>query len=328
MRRLHAPFDGTRRAMNRARIDIVPPDLTAYRDGNTGIPYVTRLDSGKPGPHVVVVALIHGNEICGAAALDHLLREGLRPARGALSFIFANAAAYAEFDASDPLVSRYIDEDLNRVWDKGILDGSGSSAELKRARELRPVFDSADFLLDLHSMQSSSTPLILAGMTQKSLALARRVGSPALIVRDRGHQAGPRLRDYADFSEESKKPAALLIECGQHWEKASVDMAIAVTRRFLAATGILEASEAARILEMPTQQQRVITVTEAVTSSSPDFRFLRDFHGLEIIPKAGTAIAKDGGRVITTPYDDCVLIMPSRHLAPRQTAVRLGRYDD
>jgi hypothetical protein len=165
-------------------------------------------------------------------------------------------------------------------------------------------------------------------MTQKSLAVARRIGSPALIVRDRGHEAGPRLRDYADFSDDARPQTALLVECGQHWEQASVDTAIETTRRFLAATGILDQSECARILEAPVKQQRVIIVTEAVTSSSPDFRFLRDFHGLEIIPKAGTVIARDGGRIIATPYDDCVLIMPSRIPAPRQTAVRLGRYDD
>ena len=314
--------------MSKFRIEIKPPDLQDYREGNRGIPYVTSFDSFKPGPHVVVVALMHGNEICGAVALDHLFREGPRPARGVLTLAFANVAAYESFDAADPLGSRYLDEDMNRVWHRDILDSALSSSELERARALRPVFEQADFLLDLHSMQSSSTPLILAGLTEKSLGLARSVGSPALIVRDRGHQAGPRLRDYADFSIEGKPQTALLIECGQHWEKSSVDTAIAVTRRFLTVTGIVEQSEAARILETPTQQQRVIAVTEAVTASSPDFRFLRDFHGLEIIPKAGTAIAKDGGRIITTPYDDCVLIMPSRHLAPRQTAVRLGRYDD
>jgi len=37
-------------------------------------------------------------------------------------------------------------------------------------------------------------------------------------------------------------------------------------------------------------------------------------------------IAEDGGQAICTPYDDCVLIMPSRRLAPGQTAVRLGRF--
>ena len=41
---------------------------------------------------------------------------------------------------------------------------------------------------------------------------------------------------------------------------------------------------------------------------------------------AGTVIAYDGTRPIRTPYDDCVLIMPSRRLAPGLTAVRLGRF--
>jgi predicted deacylase len=314
--------------MSKTRIEIAPPDISAYRDGNVDVPYVTRFDSGKPGPSVVVNALIHGNELCGAVALDHLFRSGVRPARGALSLVFANVAAYASFDPADPLASRYLDEDMNRVWDKKILEGPQSNSELKRARALRPVFESADFLLDLHSMQSSSTPLILAGLSEKRLAFARRVGSPALIVRDQGHAAGPRLRDYEAFADEAASQTALLVECGQHWEKASAETSIAVTLRFLAAAGILDEAEAARILAEPAAPQRVIAVTEAVTVASPDFRFLRDFRGLEIIPKAGTVIARDGGRPIKTPYDDCVLIMPSRFLAPSQTAVRLGRYDD
>ncbi len=51
--------------------------------------------------------------------------------------------------------SRFIDEDFNRVWDKDTLDGPRQSSELARARAMRPVFDSADLLLDIHSMQSA-----------------------------------------------------------------------------------------------------------------------------------------------------------------------------
>jgi hypothetical protein len=47
---------------------------------------------------------------------------------------------------------------------------------------------------------------------------------------------------------------------------------------------------------------------------------------MEVIPKAGTLIANDGKDEIRTPYDDCVLIMPSRRTAVGQTAVRLGRF--
>lgn len=326
MRAIHAPADGAGGALSGHRIEIPPPDIRPYAKGNRGVPYVTTLDSGKPGRHVMLCALMHGNEICGAVALDHLFRAGVAPARGQLTLVFANVDAYRSFDPADPTVSRYLDEDMNRVWDAASLDGKRASSELRRARALRPIFDSADWLLDLHSMQYSATPLALAGTTDKSLALARRVGLPVLIVRDKGHAAGPRLRDYADFNVAAAAPTALLVECGQHWEIATAETAIAVTRRFLAASGILAADEAARILAEKVPPQRVIDVTEAVTVASENFRFLGDYHGLEIIPKAGTVIARDGDREIATPYDDCVLIMPSRRLSPRQTAVRLGRY--
>ena len=47
-------------------IETKAPDITPYRKGNTGVDYVTTLDSGRDGPHVLVVAVTHGNEICGA----------------------------------------------------------------------------------------------------------------------------------------------------------------------------------------------------------------------------------------------------------------------
>ena len=46
---------------------------------------------------------------------------------------------------------------------------------------------------------------------------------------------------------------------------------------------------------------------------------------MEVIPHAGTEIARSDGRAIVTPYDDCVLVMPSPRLHRGQTAVRLGR---
>ncbi|MBR82548.1 MAG: succinylglutamate desuccinylase, partial [Magnetovibrio sp.] len=46
-------------------IEIEPVDISAYKVGNTGVPYVTTFDSGTPGPHVMVMALTHGNELCG-----------------------------------------------------------------------------------------------------------------------------------------------------------------------------------------------------------------------------------------------------------------------
>jgi predicted deacylase len=310
-------------------VELSPPDIEPYRSGNTGVEYVTSFDSGVAGPHVLVTALTHGNEICGAIALDRLFRAGVRPRQGKLTLAFDNVAAYRSFDLRIPAASRFIDEDFNRLWAPATLDGPRQSTELARARALRPIVDAADFLLDIHSMQHSTAPLMLAGTLDRSVALARRVGIPELIMCDAGHAAGPRMRDYGGFGDPVSAKTALLIESGQHWERRAAEVATDVMLRFLIALGSLTRDDA-QALAGPDfdarPRQRTIKVTEAITITGNNFEFAQDFRGLEVLTPKGTLIGRDNGREVRTPYDDCVLIMPSRRLAKGQTAVRLGRY--
>ncbi|HTV88413.1 MAG TPA: succinylglutamate desuccinylase/aspartoacylase family protein [Stellaceae bacterium] len=311
------------------RVELTAPDISPYRAGNTGTEYVTSFAAAEPGPHALVMALTHGNEICGAIALDRLLRGRIRPRRGRLTVAFNNVAAYREFDPRYPIASRYIDEDFNRLWSAATLDGSRRSVELERARALRPFVDAADFLLDLHSMQYATAPLMLAGLLPRSRALAERIGIPELIMCDEGHAAGPRMRDYGAFGDPAAAKTALLIEAGQHWEGRAAEVATDVMLRFLIALDIVGRDDAAPLggPDFAAQpRQRVIEVTEAVTISSDDFDFVADFRGLEVLPEKGTLIGRDGSREVRTPYDNCVLVMPSRRLVKGQTAVRLGRY--
>jgi predicted deacylase len=312
-------------------VELTPPDIEPYRAGNTGIDYVHSFVAAAPGPHVLVTALTHGNEICGAIALDRLLRAGVKPRRGTLTLAFDNVAAYSEFDPRYPIASRYIDEDFNRLWSPATLDGPRQSVELERARTLRPIVDAADFLLDLHSMQHATAPLMLAGVLPRSRELARRVGIPELIMCDAGHAAGPRMRDYGGFGDPNSSKTALLIEAGQHWERRAAEVASDVTLRFLLALGTVTREDVAALggPDFDAQpRQRTIEVTEAVTIGSDRFDFAGDFHGLEVLPHKGMLIGRDDGREVRTPYDNCVLIMPSRRLVKGQTAVRLGRYID
>src|SRR5207248_613034 len=157
-------------------VELVPPDIEPYRAGNTGIDYVTTFEAAEPGPHVVVTALTHGNEICGAIALDRLFRAEVRPRQGRLTLAFNNVAAYSEFDPRYPIASRYVDEDFNRLWNPATLDGPRQSMELARARMMRPIIDSAALLLDLHSMQYATAPLLLARLLRRSPDSALPVG--------------------------------------------------------------------------------------------------------------------------------------------------------
>ena len=109
-------------------MELVPPDISGYRAGNTGIPYVTTFDSGKPGPHVLLTAVVHGNELCGAITLDFLFRENVRPKRGRMTLAFCNVAAYLQFNRDNPTASRFVDEDFNRVWSPDRLDSDQRSA--------------------------------------------------------------------------------------------------------------------------------------------------------------------------------------------------------
>ena len=311
-------------------IELQAPDITRWRLGNTGVDYVHLFDSGRPGPSVMVQVLTHGNEICGALALDALLRQGVAPRQGRLTLAFANVEAFERFDPTEPNESRYVDEDYNRVWADDVLFGSRDSAELRRARQLQPFVDAADLLLDIHSMGEPCRPLMVCGQVDKNAAYALELGMPADVLLDTGHPAGLRMIERGGFGDAASAKRALLIECGQHWERASEQVAVDTLMRFLALTGAVDPAwaRARYVLPLPALQ-RVVRVTEAVVARSLDFHFLVPMVAMSIVPVAGTPIAQDGDQVWIAPYDDTVLVMPGlTHLKPGNTQVRLGRFVD
>ncbi len=316
----------TPRVENEYPVELTAPDISAYKAGNTGIEYVTTLDSGTPGPHVVVTVVVHGNEICGAIAADYFFKTGLQPRQGKLTIAFCNVEAYLQFDPEDPTISRYVDEDFNRVWDEETLDGERNTQELIRARQIRPIIADADVLLDIHSMQKKIEALMLCGPLPKGRALAKGVGVPRMVVSDAGHAAGRRMRDYGDFINPDSAKNALLVECGQHWEKNSETVAIETLFRYLVFTGAITADDAAPHLGDTPPAQKFIEVSQPVTIETDNFRFVEEFKGFEVIAKAGTVLGYDGDKEVTTPYDDCVLIMPTKRFIKGASAVRLGRF--
>ncbi|VCU68734.1 aspartoacylase [Pigmentiphaga humi] len=303
------------------------PDLSALRAGNTGTEGVWHFRADAPGRNVLVTSLIHGNELCGAWAVKTVLEAGLRPRRGTLTLAFCNLAAFDSFDAARHDRSRYLDEDMNRVWSDEKL-AAPASRESRRAAELLPWVRKADWLLDLHSMHEPCAPLSLTGMQPRNLALARDLGAPQHIIVDAGHKDGVRMRDYGRFGEMADNGTrSLLIECGYHGALESRAVATDQVARFLLASGIVDAGDLRQEWFMPKPgTQLAIQVTEPVVAQSRDFRFSEPWQGLEELEKAGTVIGWQDGRPITTPYDHCTLVMPSlRQLVPGVTVVRLAK---
>ncbi len=310
-------------------VELTAPNISAYKTGNTGVEYITSFDSGKPGPHVLINAVTHGNEICGAITVDRLFKMNLRPTRGKLSLSFANVAAFLRFDPASPHTSRFVDEDFNRVWTPATLDGPRNSVELTRARAMRPFIDTVDMLFDIHSMHDPHGPVMISGPLDKGIALSQQVGLPEHIVSDHGHANGTRMRDYGGFGDANSPKNALLVECGQHWEHAAADVAWQTTWRFLRVCDVVDQGIAdAEIGATPVAATKVIRVTEAVIANTKEFVFAQGVHGLSVIAKRGDLIGHDGATPVVAPYDNCVLIMPTMvHVKPGLTVVRLGKID-
>lgn len=297
------------------------PDLTPWIAGNSGIAGVWRFEAPRPGHDVLVTALIHGNELCGAWAAVAALEAGLRPRRGALTFAFCNLAAFPK--------ARAVEQDLNRVWGDLGRRAEPKTAEQRRALELLPFAERADWLLDLHSMHHPGPPLVLTGLQPRHIALAAEIGAPALVVADAGHAEGLRLRDHGRFGrDEDDGSRSLLVECGVHNDAATRDVAVDVMARFLVAAGsIAEDDVPPGWLQPRPAAQQFVEVTEAVTAlpGEPP-SFAGAWHTGQRIERAGTLLGWNGGRPFRTPYDGCTVIMPSlRHAKPGGTIVRLAR---
>lgn len=319
---------------NSLQFDLPKPDIASWRAGNTGVEGVWQFDSGRTGRHVLITALIHGNELCGAWALKGLLEAGVRPQQGRLTLAFCNLAAFDRFDASSHDASRFVDEDLNRQWSSERL-AAGGTQERRRALALLPFVEASDWLLDIHSMHEPAEPLLLTGMQTRNLALARELRSPEHTVVDPGHKDGVRMRDFGRFGElcdngGDNGSRSLLIECGFHGALSSRAVAQDISVRFLQSAGTLDAQPAHVLLpgwrQPDVAQQWALDVTGPVVARSEKFRFVQPVRGLDMIARAGTLIAWNDDEAVTTPYDDCVLVMPStRQAKAGVTVVRFAR---
>lgn len=305
-------------------IEIMPKDLSAYRQGNRGVDYVHTLESGRPGPHVIVNALTHGNEFCGMVAVTHLFETGIRPLRGKLTLVFANVDAYHRFDPASPFDSRFVERDFNRIWDVDTLEGPDATVDVKRGRALRHIYAEADALLDLHSTSYAVPPMLIHEPLAKMEPLARHLHSPLHHVLLPGvkHPGRP-LIQYGAYGDPHAAPVAAVIECGQHFARTSGDIAIAVTMRFLDFFGLIPADLAAQY--KPEQgQPRRYEVTDVLVAKTDKFRFAAPFIGFEDLP-GGALIAIDGDDEIRAPSTGCTVIMPARRPVKGRDVVSLAQ---
>ncbi|UUZ75082.1 succinylglutamate desuccinylase/aspartoacylase family protein [Polaromonas sp. P1(28)-13] len=111
-----------------------------------------------PGPRLLVLGAVHGNEVCGARAITQLIEEldsgALAIERGTLTLVpVTNPLAYQR-------KQRMGDRNLNRNMAPSAIP---QDFEDRIANVLCPLLDSHDALLDLHSFHTGGLPFVMIG---------------------------------------------------------------------------------------------------------------------------------------------------------------------
>ena len=116
-------------------------------DGVLGIPYVNVVGEAGEGPHLTVIAGVHGTEYTSIAAARELLAE-LRPEQLSGTVTVAPVINLPAFWARTPFVVPLDGKNLNRSFPG---DASGSAADRIAAAVTEELIKGSDYVIDLHA---------------------------------------------------------------------------------------------------------------------------------------------------------------------------------
>ncbi len=213
---------------------------------------IGRIKGAEPGPTLICIGGIHGNEPAGVQALRRVFRS-LSSDSSALRYgefvgLIGNMGALSQG-------RRFLTKDLNRLWVSEILtrDGGcdissdGTAEERERHQlfaELERSFDRAIdeiFVLDLHTTSGDSAPFIAMGDTLANRRFALRFPLP-LVLGLEEHLDGT----ISEFLTRTGH-TTITVETGQHDSPEAIDNAEAAIWIALAEAGLLEASKDTRV---------------------------------------------------------------------------------
>jgi succinylglutamate desuccinylase len=241
-----------------------------------------------PGPTVVIMGGVHGNEPGGVIAINKLL-PGFSIKRGKVHFVIANLKAIE-------LNVRETEMNMNRAFkDESLLtEPQKKSYERLRALEIMPYLDESDALLDIHSSSTmGSIPFVIC--EPHSFEVASRL--PFSIVSngwDKIHPGG------TDYYMNKKGGMGICIECGYHLDKEAPDIAENSIMTFLTLMNLIDG-----VIPSKNSDQKHVHAYY-VYHTVDDFKLVRKFDDFEEIKK-GILIGTDGSLEINASEDGVII---------------------
>ncbi|MCA3181219.1 MAG: succinylglutamate desuccinylase/aspartoacylase family protein [Burkholderiaceae bacterium] len=283
---------------------------------------VHRFDALRPGPRLIVVGGVHGNETCGSVALERLaadLDEGrVALARGTLTLVpVANPLARA-------LGRREGDRNLNRMLRPTAIPRDN---EDRIANRLCPLLAEHETLLDLHSFHTGGEPFAMLGpedndgpvetfaQAAREQAFAAALGAPRVVEgwldtyargvkrrRERDGAGAPHADpEYGVGTTEflrSRGGAAVTLECGQHEDPRAPEFAYRATLRALAHLRMAEIG-----IEPAAPPREVLRLVEVFDRLHPGDRLARAWTSFEPVLAGEPIGLRHDGTPVAAPAD-------------------------
>jgi predicted deacylase len=289
----------------------------------------------KPGPRLIVLGAVHGNETCGTIAMRRLIEELgtgiLRIGCGSLTLVpVANPLAFARGQ-------RAADRNLNRNFRPTL---HPQDNEDRIANVLCPLLASHDVLLDLHSFQSAGEPFAMRGpgnncgtlepfsLANEEHALAVRLGVRRIVdgwvttystgVAERLARTPPANRAgllsvdpcYGMGTTEylrSQGGFSITLECGQHEDASAPEVAYQAVRNALAHLGLIE-DTAPPVCPDP----EYLLLTQVVDRLHADDTFSRPWTSFTPVARGDVIGVRHGGGAVAAGQDGFV-VFPNPH---------------
>ena len=295
-----------------------------------------------PGPRVVILGAVHGNEICGTRAIHRVVDDidngRLSIADGSLTLVpIANPLAYARGQ-------REGERNLNRNLTP---TDHPRDFEDHVANWLCPLLAQHQVLLDLHSFRAHAEPFVMIGPLDNSgelqpfiqatqeRSLARRLGvnrcvdgwlgTYALGVERRKREAisAGRLPDsktedarYGVGTTEYMRSVggyALTLECGQHSDAAAPEVAYQAILRTLAYLGLTSTRAPVAAVGM-----EALSLYEVTDKQHADDVFSRAWASFDRLSSGNLIGTRHDGTPVVAERDGFILFPDAKAKAGRE----------
>ncbi len=289
----------------------------------------------EPGPRLIVLGGVHGDETCGTVGIERTLAEldsgALQLLRGELTLVpVANPLARR-------LMRREGERNLNRLFKPTPAGQVPADYEARITDLLCPLLERHDVLLDLHSFQSAGEAFAMIGPrdnagTLEPFARAFEEGQLALhmgtsrvvegwldiYAAGLAQRAGGRPADEAALAfgwgtneyMRSRGGYGVTLECGQHQDPAAPTVAHRAIHAALRLLGMIAADPRAEPPAAPALL-RLVSVTDR---DSEDDQFVREWATFDPVAKGEPIGVRADGSVLAAERDGFIVFPNSAAL--------------